>query len=217
MLLSVGLHAGIFLGIGKHRAKTAAPIKDEYLIALVPLPQIKELEEPEPAPSDDIAPAVDLATLVPMQQDLPQLPQPNDFVQAINFATLLEQPDFSKVQVYVIPENIRSGGKIAEKIGKIFDLADLDRPPEPVMQPAPIYPPTLRREGLAANVHLEFIVDASGRVTNAIAIESSDKRFDEAAIAGVSKWRFRAGIKAGRKVNTRMRVPIVFKVVDLID
>jgi hypothetical protein len=33
----------------------------------------------------------------------------------------------------------------------------------------------------------------------------------------VSRWKFRAGIKAGRKVNTRMRVPIVFKILDAID
>lgn len=210
-LLSSAIHAVVFFGIGKPAVRRAAPPPEENLIALVPLPQLKELEEPEPAASEDNGPAPDLSLPVPMQADVPQLASPTDFVQTINFASLLEQPDFSQLKVYVIPENIRSGtGKIAERIGKIFNLEDLDRPPEPVFQPAPIYPFALRRDSVTATLRIEFIVDTEGRVVNPVVISTTQPGFEDAALAGVSKWKFRPGWKAGRKVNTRMGVPMVF-------
>ncbi len=215
--VSAVLHLALFFGVPRAEKKVE-PVKRKHVIALtIPLPDVKELEEPEPSPDDAAAPTMDLGMLVPMQQDLPQLPAPSDFVQQINFASLLEQPDFSQVKVYTIPENIRTAGKIADKIGKIFDLADLDRIPEPVFQPAPTYPIGLRREGISANVRVEFIVDPEGRVLNPVVVDSTEKRFDDAAVTGVAKWKFRAGVKGGRRVYTRMAVPIVFKVSDVLD
>jgi protein TonB len=215
MAVSVGIHVAVLFGIGKPAARRTVAPPEENLIALIPMPQLKELEEPEPAPTEDTGPAPDLSLPVPMQADVPQLASPTDFVQTINFASLLEQPDFSQLKVYVIPENIRTGtGRIAEKIGRIFNLADLDRVPEPILQPAPIYPIAMRRESLTATVRVEFIVDTDGRVVNPVVVHASITGFEDAAIAGVAKWRFRPGWKGGRKVNTRMAVPIVFTFAD---
>lgn len=210
-LASIGIHLALLFGVGPARKAPVAAKMEENLIALsLPLPQIKELEEPEPVSGEDAAPTPDMATLVPMQADLPQLPRPNDFVQQINFASLLEQPDFSDVKVTVIPESFRGGKKLAEAIGSIFNLADLDRVPEPILQPAPLFPISMRREALTATVTIEFVVDTQGAVVGAFVLNSTNTGFDSAAVAGVSKWKFRAGIKQSRKVNTRMRVPILF-------
>ena len=57
----------------------------------------------------------------------------------------------------------------------------------------------------------------NGRVLEPVVTESTNYGFNDAALAGVSRWKFRAGMKSGRKVNTRMRVPIVFKLLDPID
>ncbi len=216
MAVSLGVHLAIFFGIGRSTPRPVAPPAEEFLIALTPLPQLKELEEPEPPPtegSDNQPP--DLSLPVPMQADVPQLASPTDFVQQINFASLLEQPDFSQMKVYVIPENIRTGtGKIAEKIGTIFNLADLDRIPEAILQAPPAYPVAMRRESITATVRVEFIVDVDGRVVNPSVVHATASGFEDAALAGVSKWRFRPGWKGGRKVNTRMAVPIVFTLTD---
>jgi periplasmic protein TonB len=214
MLISAGVHAGILFGFRKPAAKPVVRQKEELRIALIPPPEIKDLEEPEPAPSENTTP-VDLGMLVPMQQDVPQLPQPSDFVQQVNFASLLEQPDFSNVKMNVIPEHIRTAGSLAEKIGRIFNPEDLDRIPEAVLQPAPTYPVAMRREGVTGTVHVEFVVDAEGRVLAPFVFESSHPGFDDAAIAGVLRWKFRPGVKAGKRVPTRMRVPIVFKTTDM--
>ena len=215
--VSAGIHGGLLLGIGPPRKKVAArPADDAAFMIRLTVPDIKELEEPEPVATDD-APPPDLGILVPMQADVPQLARPTDFVQQINFASLVEQPDFSKLQVYAVPEHIRTTGKLSEQLGKIFNLADLDRSPEPVLQPPPQFPIAMRREAQDGTVAVEFIVDTQGRVLEPVVIESTHHGFDDAALAGVSRWKFKPGYKNGRKVNTRMRVPIVFKLLDPTD
>ncbi len=213
--LSVGLHAGLLLGVGRAPKKaTAIPLAPISTIRLT-IPDTKELEEPEPVSDDDPPSPTDLATLVPMQADLPQIPKPTDFAQAINFSSLIERPDTSNLKVAVIPDNYRGGRAITERIGKIFELADLDRVPEPVLQHAPFYPTHMKRDGVTGQVHVRFVVDAEGRVTNPFVLESSNHGFDDAALSAVSKWRFRPGIKAGRKVATQMAVPIAFSITEI--
>ena len=215
LAISAALHAGIFFGFTR-RAKPAPPRREETTIALtITMPELKDLEEPERVANDDSTPT-ELTAPVPMQADLPQLPSPNDFVQQIDFSSLLEQPDLAQAKVMVIPDNIRRGAFADGKI-KIFNLADLDRVPEPVVQTPPAYPQNLKREGIRATVRVEFIVDVDGRVQNAFVVDSTHPGFNEAAVVGVSRWKFRAGFRAGRKVNTRMQVPIIFRVVDLVD
>lgn len=217
LAISAGIHVGIFFGL-TGRKKEAPRATDKNLIALTfAIPQLKELEEPEPAPNEDAGVKPDLGAPTPMQADLPQIPTPTDFVQQIDFSSLIERPDINLTKVWTVPEGIRRGSKPGEGMGNIFNLADLDRVPVPVMQPAPIYPPALKREGLKATVVVEFIVDTQGRVVNPVTIESNIPGFDEAAVTGVQKWRFRPGVRGGTKVNTRMRVPIIFRIVDGID
>ena len=216
-LISIILHSTLFLGFGRAEKKSVAPTTERLIALTLAIPDLKDLEEPEPVPIDDSIGTTDLAPLVPMQADLPQLPRPNDFVQTLNFNSLLEKPDFSNLSVTVIPETFRGGRKIAESIGKVFNLEDLDRVPEPLIQYAPIYPATLRRDGVTGKVQVLFVVNPEGRVIEAHAVETSHPGFDDAAVGAVKRWKFRAGIKAGQKVNTRMSVPIVFSLAGGID
>src|SRR5262245_58520666 len=82
VLVSASLHATLFFGIRPSPRKSAAPPKEEFVIRLLPMPEVKELEEPETLPGDE-APPPDNSVLVPMQQDLPQAPQVTDFVQQV--------------------------------------------------------------------------------------------------------------------------------------
>ena len=214
-VISAALHASFLFG-SRLLPKKAAPVARAEAAPVIRLsiPELKELEEPETNSSDEPPPPVDLAVPVPMQADVPSLPAPSDFVQPLNFASLLEQPDLSAATVTIIPEHFIRGARLAEKIGKIFNLADLDRTPEPVLQPAPVYPLAMRREGISGTVHVEFVVNAEGRVLDAQVFDTTHPGFNDAAVGAVSKWKFRPGFKAGARVNTRMRVPIVFSVAD---
>lgn len=213
MLCSAALHALVLFAFNGKQQNAPPPVaEDEPMLLLLTMPELKELDEPDLLPEEDLGPAEEAGTLVPMQADAPQIPNPSDFVQPLDFASLVEQPDLSNVKILTIPGSIRRGGKLGDGIGKIFDLADLDRAPVAVVQPPPVVPSSLRSEGGSATVHVEFVVNVDGRAMQAFAVESTDRRFDDAAVFGVSKWKFRPGMKGGRKVNTRMIVPIVFKI-----
>jgi periplasmic protein TonB len=110
-----------------------------------------------------------------------------------------------------VPDNINRG-TLRQNIGTVFNISDLDRQPEALVQTPPLYPYALKREGATATVRVQFIVDSDGHVVNPVVIDSTHSGFNDAAMQGVSKWKFRAGMKGGRRVNTRMEVPILFKV-----
>ena len=214
IVVSIGLHAVVLLGIHPPAKKPRPVMKDDLIAITITQPDLKELDEPEPTPRDADTPPPDPGSLVPMQQDVLSLARPSDFVQPLDLSSLLPQPDLSQAKVFTIPEHIARGGKIGEGM-VIFNIADLDRIPEAVYQPAPIFPPGLRQQVDRATVKVEFIVDTDGHVSNAFVVDSTHPGFDEAAITGVTKWRFRAGMKNGRKVNTRMQVPIIFKIIPI--
>lgn len=212
-VLSACVHAALLFGVKPERQKAVAAKEKAPMAILLQMPKVEELEEPETI-SNESREVTDHATLVPMQADLPQLARPNEFVQQVNFTSLLEKPDLSNININVIPDTFRGGRKLAENIGKIFNLADLDRTPEPVLQQAPLYPITLKRDGISGKVKVEFVVDAEGKVLDPHAVEASHEGFIDAAVIAVSKWKFRPGVKSGRKVNTRMAVPILFSIED---
>lgn len=214
-LISAGLHCGLIFGVPKAKPQPV-PKAEEHVIQLsMTPPNLKDLEEEhEPVPADDRDTPLDLALPVPTQADLPSLARPEDFVQALDFSSLVEKPEFRDTKITIIPEHIARGVDLRARIGTIFNLADLDRAPEPVVQQAPVFPFNLKREAIEGRVRVEFVVDTDGRVHNPFVVESTHPGFDEAACTGVARWKFRPGIKNGRKVNTRMQVPIVFKIVD---
>lgn len=214
LLISVGFHGALLLGFNEKRKLKPKPAEAPTIALTMSMPEVKELEELEPIPADDLNERPDLATPVPMQADVPQVPTPSDFVQKIDYSSLIERPDMSAAKVMAIPENISRGQSLAQRIGTIFNLADLDRIPEPLVQPSPVFPHSLRREVDTATVRVEFIVDTTGTVLNPVAVSSTHPGFNDAACVGVSKWKFRAGMRGGRKVNTRMQVPIVFRLLD---
>lgn len=211
--ISAGVHAGILPGFGQAKKKPLPTKTETVNVIRLVIRELQELEESEAAPTDEAAGPSDVS--VPMQQDFPQIPQPSDFVQQIDFATLVERPHFSQMKLLAIPKTFRSGsGKIVQNIGAIFNLSDVDRIPETVFQPPPSFPASMTRDGLSDPVVVEFVVDTQGRAINAVVVESLYSGFEDAAIVGVQRWKFPPGIRGGHKVNSRMRVPISLTLAD---
>ena len=111
-----------------------------------------------------------------------------------------------------VPTNVARNSGSAERLGKIFDVSQLDRQPEPTVRPSPIFPAELKKEYPESTVTLEFIITSRGDVVAPTVIASEHGRFSEAAIRAVEKWKFRPGSKGGRPVNTRTQIAINFKV-----
>ena len=103
-----------------------------------------------------------------------------------------------------------SAGATASENEKNYYMLQTDYAPRPIEQTPPQYPLGLRQEGIPGRAVVEFIVDSNGAVKNCTVVESSRPEFGASAVEAVSQWKFLPGIKGGRNVNTRLRVPIVF-------
>jgi protein TonB len=85
-----------------------------------------------------------------------------------------------------------------------FDAAYLNNP-------APAYPPLLRRAGEQGRVVLRVLVGAGGLAEQVELLRSSGQElFDQAALAAVRKWRFVAATRAGQAVAGWVQVPLEF-------
>ncbi len=170
-------------------------------VQLIEMPKIEE--EPEIIETTEEVKPLDLAP--PMQQDVPQLVQPDSFVQKI------QPPPPEGVTISasmsIVPE-VRDPNMFRGM--KVFDISMLDQTPVPKFQARPQYPFEMRRAGIAGEVVVDFIVDTNGDVQNAYALRSTQREFEAAAVQAVSKWKFKPGRKGGRDVPTHMQVPIVF-------
>ena len=212
MAISAAFHAGVFFGIRHHPPPPKPVFVDDSIAVNLVMPELKELEEPDRTSDQDEPPAeegLSVPTLadVPTQVDLSQA-----FVQQIDYSTLVPKQDLSATATISIPTHISRGTKLGEGMGKIFDLKDLDRAPEPLVKIPPTVPPGLRQAGAHAEISVLFIVDATGVVRAPEIMRSSDRRFDDTALIAIAKWKFRPGVKNGRRVNVRMMQPMIFDV-----
>lgn len=204
IILSAGFHLLILFG---DRLIPEKPVVKKIVeappkIELIEMPKIEEEPEIIETTDSDVKP-LDLAP--PMQQDVPQLVQPDSFVQKI------QPPPPEGVTISatmnIVPE-VRDPNMFRGM--KVFDISMLDQTPVPKFQARPQYPFEMRRAGIAGEVVVDFIVDTNGDVQNAYALRSTQREFEAAAVQAVTKWKFRPGRKGGRDVPTHMQVPIVF-------
>jgi len=200
----VAFHVAVLFGdkLIPDKPKVVKKVEEEPKIQLMEMPK---MEEPEPEiieTTEDVKP-LDLAP--PMQQDVPQLATPDSFVQKI------QPPPPENIAISasmnIVPE-VRDPNMFRGM--KVFDISMLDQTPQPRLQGRPQYPFEMRRAGISGEVVVDFIVDTNGDVQNAYALRSTQREFEAAAVAAVSKWKFKPGRKGGRDVPTHMQVPIVF-------
>ena len=203
ILISAAIHLGILFGERLIPEKKVVKKIEEPppKLLIIEMPKIEE--EPDVIEVTEDMKPLDLAP--PMQQDVPQLAQPDSFVQKI------QPPPPEGVTISatmnIVPE-IRDPNMFRGM--KVFDISMLDVTPVPKFQARPQYPFEMRRAGIAGEVVVDCIVDTAGDVQNAYALRSSQREFEAAAVQAVAKWKFKPGRKGGRDVPTHMQVPIVF-------
>ncbi|MFM1850665.1 MAG: hypothetical protein RIS54_349 [Verrucomicrobiota bacterium] len=93
----------------------------------------------------------------------------------------------------------------------IAELPAKDRPPVPKFRAPPEYPMIARFLNMEGEVLVEFVVDTTGKAILARAIRSTHAVFSDPAVASVSKWIFEPSRRLGQPVQTRMQVPIIFR------
>jgi len=166
--------------------------------------------------SVDLPPPVEDATPPPVEEEMKPEAQP--------------EPELADAQPSQIPltANLEvamgSGGALAgfgeirsltaatEIQDEAFDVADLEKRPEPVSQVAPAYPAELRKAKVEGVVTLVFVLDETGRVEEPRVENSSRPEFEKPALDAIRKWRFSPGLKDGQPVRTYIRIPMRFRV-----
>lgn len=141
----------------------------------------------------------------PMQTDVPQVVTDTSFVQPLQPSP----PENLRVNTGVVTIPAGYAGGFSKSM-QVFDISALDQIPQPLFRPSPVYPYSMRKAGISGQVMVEFIVETTGTVSGAFAVSSTQRGFEQAAVEGVSRWRFRPGSKGGRTVRTRMEIPIIF-------
>lgn len=215
LAISAAMHAVVFLGFNGHPAKPARAGEPVVMmeIHLKPPPLEEDSETPDPAAGE---PAEELAGV-----DAPRLPEiftaiPLDatLTQALDPASFLPRADLTSTKLMSVPARFRPGGArgTAETLKDIFNVGDLDRQPQAIHQPVPHVPGTANRVGPPIEkVVVEFVINTKGEVVSPSIVSSEAMELNEIALRGVVKWKFRPGARGGKKVNTRMIQPMVFR------
>ncbi len=93
----------------------------------------------------------------------------------------------------------------------VFEIADLDTPPRPLVRVKPIYPPRARMRKIEGYVSVEFIVGVDGRVLDVKVVQSEPgDLFIPAVERALRGWRFEPGQYQGQAVESRVRQRIGF-------
>jgi TonB family protein len=95
---------------------------------------------------------------------------------------------------------------------KIYDLEELDQ--KPVIKgrrAAPTYPFELKKRGIQGEALVTFVVDTQGKVRDLQIVRADHSEFAKAGAAAAVRWEFTPGRKDGVPVNTRMQIPIGFR------
>jgi protein TonB len=108
---------------------------------------------------------------------------------------------------------VHSSAAVVEKVqDAAFDVAELEKRPEPISQPAPTYPAELKKAKIEGVVTLVFVLNEDGRVEDPRVENASRPEFEKPALEAVRKWRFRPGEKDGKPVRTYIKQPLRFRV-----
>jgi len=211
LLVSVSLHAVGILGFNSRPAPKKVVVAREAPSEILMMPNLDEEEEKKPQELTDDAEITPPSVQVPMLADIPTMIETSAFTQLVDL-TPPPTLDAAVSNVMSIPVNIQRGRPDTSKIKDLFNLADLDRPPQPIVQTPPVFPYELKAQVSEASVRLGFIVTSQGDVIMPYVVNSTHRGFERPAIEAVMKWKFKPGMRGGRKVNTRVEQPINFTV-----
>lgn len=97
--------------------------------------------------------------------------------------------------------------------GPIMGKAAADTDAVPMVRVNPMYPPEARQQRVEGWVRMEFTISKAGTVKNAKVLSSKPPGiFDEAALKAISKWKYKAKVVEGERVERYgIRVKLKFE------
>lgn len=204
--VAAAIHAGALFGVTwpKHnepKKTTTVFVPPDHVVTVdIPEPQLTDPVDAAPQGAPDTA---------PRSPDLLR-PDPSGFKQIVVPSAPSKLSALPTIPLQPMGlENADPNSTIGVGPG-IFSPSALDATPRTRSQVPPVYPQEARNDGVSAEIMVEFVVDETGRVLNPHIVRSSDRRFDDATLRAVTKWRFEPGRVKGQAVRFRMMAPVVF-------
>jgi periplasmic protein TonB len=199
-------------GIASFLLNSGGPTDDEEEIVIVDL----SLPPPPPPPP----PPVPEEDLTPPEESFDEAPEISD----------VETPDNLSSEPTTDIDLGIDAGDLATGPGGAFSvslprfsrggpgggdsmLEDISSPPAAVSKIQPNYPSSLLSKGIGGRVLIVCVVDDKGQVASTTIRQSAGHPdLDKAAIAAVTKWKFKPAMKGGRPVRASCTVPFNFEV-----
>jgi TonB family protein len=94
---------------------------------------------------------------------------------------------------------------------QVFEIYNLDEPPQPIVQVQPEYPEKAKKAKLEGKVIVAVVVDENGDVIQASIHLSTNPIFNEAALKAAKKMKFKPGRQKDKPVKVKVLIPFVFK------
>lgn len=94
---------------------------------------------------------------------------------------------------------------------EIFELGDVDSPPQPRTSIEFSYPSAAKRKGITGVVKVEYVVNERGRVEQINIVESPDRILSKATEDVLNRARFEPAQKGNQAVKVRMRAAIPYR------
>lgn len=199
-VLGIGVSGLLFLAIPLTQIFTSYQKSPEEIEALEIAPP-----PPPPPPEDPPPPPEPEKEEPPPELDTP--PPPISLEQldmALNPGT-----GGSMAGDFALPTFDVSGSDLGGL--EIFELGDVDSPPQPRTRIEFSYPSSAKRKGITGVVKVEYVVDQNGRVENITIVESPDRTLSDATEDVLRRARFEPATKGGNAVKVRMRAAIPYR------
>ena len=109
-------------------------------------------------------------------------------------------------------QSIESEADDADSQGASSQYTLVEHPQFAGRHDPPVYPLRARRMGHEGIVLLEVSLDSNGKIVR-LEIDSTSgyRSLDKAAVRAVGKWQFQPFIKNGKKIPSRVRIPVRFR------
>ncbi|MBL6839116.1 MAG: energy transducer TonB, partial [Puniceicoccaceae bacterium] len=199
-VLGIGVSGLLFLAIPLTQIFTTYQKSPEEIEALEIAPP------PPPPPPEDPPPPPE-----PEQEEPPpelDTPPPPISLEQLDMA-LNPGTGGSMAGDFALPTFDLSGSDLGGL--EIFELGDVDSPPQPRTRIEFSYPSAARRKGITGVVKVEYVVDQKGRVEKINIVESPDRILSEATEDVLRRARFEPATKGGTAVKVRMRAAIPYR------
>jgi len=199
-VLGIGVSGLLFLAIPLTQIFTTYQKSPEEIEALeiAPPPPPPPPEDPPPPPEQE------------QEEPPPKLdtPPPPISLEQLDMA-LNPGTGGSMAGDFALPTFDLSGSDLGGL--EIFELGDVDSPPQPRTRIEFSYPSAARRKGITGVVKVEYVVDQKGRVEKINIVESPDRILSEATEDVLRRARFEPATKGGTAVKVRMRAAIPYR------